>query len=70
MRSRQGFVIHGLHSPIMIYYAKLPNKFLSAISEHAIHYLEKIREPYGVILRCTKVFHLRKADEHAEISRS
>jgi hypothetical protein len=63
----QAFVVHALHSSIIIYYARLPNKFLAAIAEHGIDYLDRIREPYRVTLRCTKVYHLRKANERAEI---
>jgi hypothetical protein len=60
-------VIHGLHSSIFIYYAKLPNKFLADVAEHGIHYLEKVRNPPVISLRKTKPFHLSKTDERAEI---
>ena len=56
----------------MIYYAKLPNPFLAGIAKYGAHYLSTLPKPEGrraptVILRKSKVYHLRDATERGEI---
>lgn len=65
--SQKAFVIYCTHSTLRIYYAKLPNFYLSAISTHGIHYREQCQ--IRVQLRRTKAYHLRLGNEREDIFR-
>lgn len=65
---KKAFVIHAIHSSLIVYYARLPNGYLSAIQEHGINYLQKVdKNKFQISLRATKVFHLRQPNERADI---
>ena len=61
-------MLHGRHASVTIYYAKLPNDYLSEIVNHGARYLENtvLKEP-KVVLQRTKKFHMRSADERVEL---
>ena len=61
-------MIHAIHSSIIIYYAKIPNSFLAGLAEHGGEYRNKAERPLPrIVLKKTKVYHLRDANERAEI---
>jgi hypothetical protein len=63
----QAFVIHGSHSSITIYYAKLPNTYLSEIAKYGAKYLQRSTLKQHVKLCRTKKFHMRHTGERVEL---
>lgn len=63
----QAFVIHGSHSSITIYYAKLPNSYLSEIAKYGAKYLQRSTLRQRVKLRRTKKFRMRYTAERVEL---
>jgi len=61
----QAFVIHGTHDIVVLYYAKLPNDYLSAIAKHGAD-LRQYSTTKKVTLQHTKRFHLRKTAQRVE----
>jgi hypothetical protein len=64
---RQAFVIHGSHSSVTIYYAKLPNSYLSDIAKHGVKYLQRSTLKQHVKLCRTKKFRMRYTAERVEL---
>jgi hypothetical protein len=60
-------VIHGSHSSITIYYAKLPNTYLSEIAKHGAKYLQRSTLKQHIKLCRTKKFHMRHTAERVEL---
>lgn len=52
-------MIHGIHSTVTVYYAKLPNQYLSEISHYGSDYLDRSEKKTRIKLQRTKRFHLR-----------
>jgi hypothetical protein len=67
----KAFVIDASHSTLSIYYAKLPNYYLSDIVQHGAKYCEcvPLEKQYTVELQCTKKFHMRITSERVELFR-
>ena len=63
----QAFVIHGSHSSVTIYYAKLPHTYLAEIARYGKRYLERSVTKQHVALRRTKKFHLQHTGERVEL---
>jgi hypothetical protein len=60
-------VVHAIHSSIIIYYAYLPNQYLSDIADYGVNYRARAHHQHTILLRKTKAYHLSKTDERAEI---
>jgi len=60
-------VVHGSHSSITIYYAKLPNEYLSEISAHGSDFLTHSTYKERVHLRRTKKFHMGDPGERVDL---
>lgn len=67
MTDIQAFVIHGSHSSVTIYYAKLPNSYLSEIAKHGAKYLQRSVLKQRIQLRRTKKYHMRHTAERVEL---
>lgn len=72
---QEAFVIHGSHSSVAIYYAKLPNLYLSEISRYGKKWKNHTNRAYNptktfkerVKLVRTKKFSLRETAERVEL---
>jgi hypothetical protein len=62
-------VVHGSHSSVIIYYAKLPNTYLAEIAQYGANYSERSTLKQRVKFRRTKKFHMRDTGERVELFR-
>jgi hypothetical protein len=60
-------VVHGSHSSVTIYYAKLPHTYLAEIARYGKRYLQRSATKQRVALRRTKKFHLQHTGEWVEL---
>ena len=65
----KAFVLHGSHSSVTIYYAKLPHSYLAEIARHGKNYLHRCATKQRISLRRTKKFHLQHTGERVELYR-
>jgi hypothetical protein len=67
--NQQAFVIHGSHSTLSIYYAKLANSYLADIAEYGAKYRECVpfERQYNVHLRMTEKFRMGVTSERVAL---
>jgi len=65
----QAFVFHARHATVKIFYAQLPNSYLSEVARYGPKYLQRSTSKQTVRLRRTRRYHLTNPNDRVELFR-